>query len=193
MCEVQEEEMEYEGIRLNVVAHMGSARFPVQVDIAFGDAIERPRRRAHLEVLLEFPAPHLMVYPWESVIAEKFQAIVELGMGNSRMKDFFDLNHLAGNLSLNGVKLSRAVAATFKRRRTKLPLKDPIGLTPEFIGDAVKQAQWRAFLRRIRQDSERLTLEVVVEKIRVFIMPLVEALASRKSFKKKWPKGGPWR
>lgn len=83
------DEDEYEGIRLHIEARMGSARIPLQIDVGFGDAITPPPKQEELRTLLDFPAPAVLVYPWETMIAEKFQAIVELGMENSRMKDYF--------------------------------------------------------------------------------------------------------
>jgi len=86
---IQAEE-EYQGVRVHLEARLGSARIPLQVDVAFGDVLTPPPRRVRLKTLLEFPAPILFVCPWETVVAEKLQALVELGMANSRMKDFFD-------------------------------------------------------------------------------------------------------
>lgn len=187
-----QEEAEYKGIRVNLETRMGSARIAVQIDVGFGDALERPLKRESLATLLDFPPPHLPVYPWEGVIAEKFQALVERGMGNSRMKDYFDLRHLAGTLNFDGAKLARAIEATFERRRMELPKGIPIGLSEAFAQDSAKQAQWRAFLRRLRVDAENDPLEGVVERVRAFLMPPVEAVASGKPFKMKWPASGPW-
>ncbi len=82
---------EYEGIRMKFNALMGSARIPVQVDIGFGDAITPSSQLIVFPTVLELPAPQLQSYPRETVVAEKFQAMVMLGIANSRMKDFFDL------------------------------------------------------------------------------------------------------
>jgi hypothetical protein len=110
------EEQDYEGVRLQLEARMGSARLPVQVDVGFGDALTPPPKREHLATLLDFPAPYLLICPWETVIAEKFQALVDLGMANSRMRDFFDLHYLATTLHLDGSTLATAIQATFTRR-----------------------------------------------------------------------------
>ena len=109
---------------------MGTARIPLQVDVAFGDVFRPPPRRVRPKTLLEFPAP--TVCPWETVIAEKLQALVELGMANSRMKDFFDLYQLAITSSIDGALLTRAIRATLRRRCTPVPRELPTGLSPAF-------------------------------------------------------------
>jgi hypothetical protein len=98
--------------------------------------------------LLDFPAPVLAAYPRETVVAEKFQAMVSLGMTNSRMKDFFDLLVLSQQFGFDGLLLCRAIQATFTRRRTVLPSETPLALTVEFCGNGEKRKQWQAFLRK---------------------------------------------
>ena len=166
-----------------------------EVDVGFGDALTPPPKREPLAVLLDFPAPRLLTCPWETVIAEKFEALVDLGMANSRMKDLFDLGYLSATLALDGAVLAGAIDATFKRRRTSLPAETPVGLSRAFGSDPVKQTQWRAFVRRLRGGAGREAdpLDAVLGKLRDFLMPPVEALAQERPFKKSWSPGGPWR
>jgi len=187
-----QEEQEYEGVRMRVEARMGSARIPVQVDVGFGDALTPPPTRERLATLLDFPAPRLLICPWETVIAEKFQALVELGMANSRMRDFFDLQYLATTQRFDGATLATAIQATFTRRRTPLPVEIPVGLSPAFGADPIKQMQWRAFVGRLRLDTEQRSLGEVLEGLRAFLMPPVEALTRAQPFRMQWPPRGPW-
>jgi hypothetical protein len=83
--------------------------------------VTRPSPVNDYPVLLDQPAPHLLAYTPESAIAEKYQAIVELDLPNSRMKDFHDVWTLARNLEFDGQLLSEAIRRTFERRKTKLP------------------------------------------------------------------------
>lgn len=85
------ENEKYQGIRITFNAHLGSARIPIQVDIGFGDVITPHPVDIEYPTILEFRAPRLKSYPRETVVAEKFQAMVALGIANSRMKDFFDI------------------------------------------------------------------------------------------------------
>lgn len=121
----------YGGTRIQLVAHIGSARCALQIDVGFGDAVTPEPLTATLPALLhDFAAPTLRVYPVYTVIAEKYHAMATLGMANSRMKDFYDLAVIARCTELDGAILARAIAATFARRSTRLPLARPRGFDP---------------------------------------------------------------
>ncbi len=117
---------DYEGIRVSMLVHLGSARIQLHVDIGFGDAITPRPKKHRLPCILDFEKPEMAVYPWETVVAEKFQAVVAFGMTNSRMKDFYDLYFTAREMSFDGLVLSQAIRATFERRNTILPLQTPL-------------------------------------------------------------------
>jgi hypothetical protein len=121
----------------------------VLVDIGFGDAVEPGLTEIELPALLDQPAPRLRAYPYETVVAEKFQAMITLGRANSRMKDFYDIWILARSYDFNGDRLARAIAATFARRATEIPAVPPDALTSAFAEDPAKQQQWTAFLADI--------------------------------------------
>lgn len=186
------EEEEYEGMRVRFEARLGSARIPVQVDVGFGDAITPAAEETDYPVLLDFPAPRLRAYPRETVVAEKFEAMVKLGIANSRMKDFYDLWVLARDFEFQGRALSRAIEATFARRRTPVPTEEPLALTAAFHEDEGKRTQWLAFLRRTGLESGGKTLGDVVPALREFLMPPAIAAARGNVFDKVWPPSGPW-
>ena len=147
----------YGGTRLSLLAFVGSARLPVQVDIGFGDAITPAPELVTYPTLLDgMDAPRLRAYPVYTVIAEKFHAMVELGINNSRMKDFFDLAVIARTSELDGGILVEALRATFARRGTTLPASTPIALTPEFAADPAKVRQWGAFLNKAQLQAHDL-------------------------------------
>jgi hypothetical protein len=168
------------------------ARIPIQVDIGSEDAVLPKPELLDYPTLLDFPAPRLLAYPRETVIAEKFQSMVELGIANSRMKDFFDLWYLAGHFEFHGDPLSKAMRATFERRKTSLPSMLPLCLTQEFSGNRDKQAQWIGFLKRARLRMEELTLDQVLPQLEAFLMPPTLAAAKGEPFESHWPAGGPW-
>jgi hypothetical protein len=114
-------------------------------------------------------------------------------MGNIRMKDYFDLHHLSATFSFDGETLARAIQATFERRRMPLPREVPTGLTTAFGDDPVKQVQWKAFLGKLRLDAMTMPLDQVIEELRAFLMPPVEALLREQAFARSWSPGGPWR
>ena len=129
---------EYDGVRIKVAARLAGARVRLQVDVGFGDAVVPRPETIDYPTLLDFPPPRVLAYPREVVVAEKFQALVELGMANTRMKDFYDLWVLARRFAFDGERLSKAIAATFERRRTPIPLGPPLALTQEFHDDPAK-------------------------------------------------------
>ncbi len=152
----------YSGTRVIVVGTIDGAKCTVQVDVGYGDAVTPAPAMATYPVMLEgMPAPELRVYPQYTVIAEKFEAIVSLGMANSRMKDYFDLWVLLRNADLDQQTLEQAVQATFKRRETAMPQATPVGLTDQFAQDKTRIALWDAFVGRNKLKTESLSGTVI--------------------------------
>ena len=143
------EEVEYSGSRLRTTAALAGARIPITVDIGFGDAVEPGVEDIDLPVLLDMPSPHLRAYPPETVIAEKFHAMVVLGRANSRMKDYYDVWMLMSTFALDPDRLRKAVVATFARRNTAVPALIPDGLSDAFAADPAKLRQWGAFVSNL--------------------------------------------
>jgi hypothetical protein len=155
----------YGGVRIDIVATLDGARIALQIDIGFGDAVTPGPQAISYPVLLDdLPVPRLRAYPKHTVVAEKFHAICLLGMTNTRMKDYFDLDVLLQDKALDVEELRRAVHATFERRQMKLPEGLPSGLTDAFAADAAKQTQWNAFLRKNKLDLA--DLHDVVARVR---------------------------
>jgi hypothetical protein len=163
---------EYGGVRLRTTATLANARIPVVIDIAFGDAIEPGLLTIDFPVLLDLPAPRVRAYAPETVIAEKFQAMVALGRANSRMKDIFDVWSLLNAYEIDPVRMAEAFSATFARRKTPLPYATPDGLTLAFAEDLSKARQWRAFVDGL--EIEPPSLPAVVIDLAAKLMPVVE-------------------
>jgi predicted nucleotidyltransferase component of viral defense system len=172
------EELEYGGLRLATVAHLGKTRVNVSIDVAFGDATEPGLQEMDLPVLLDQPPPHLRTYAKETVIAEKFQAMVALGRANSRMKDYYDIWMLSETYEFADDGLAKAIAATFQRRKTEIPTTVPDGLSETFATDNAKRRQWKSFSSNI--ETKTPALEVIVREIAAFLMP--HAAAARRRF-----------
>ena len=186
------EEQEYGGIRVTARATLGRARIPIQVDVGFGDVIVPEAVETYFPTLLPLPKPRLRVYPRETVVAEKLEALVKLGIATSRMKDLYDLHVLARDFAFEGPTVARAIRATFERRRTPFPQSTSSPFGASFSGDSAKRMQWLAFVRRIGQHQTSLGLDEVLSGIRTFLGPPVEALGAGLPFEKVWPPGGPW-
>jgi predicted nucleotidyltransferase component of viral defense system len=186
--------MEYGGMRVTLLGELAGARIPIQADIGFGDVVTPEPERVEYPTLLGSPAPLLRAYPRETVVAEKYQALVYLGMANSRMKDFYDLWVMAQRFDFVGVTLSEAINNTFARRETTLPEQTPSGLSSEFGDDFQKTRQWDAFLRKVLllPTPTSPSLQEVCQSLERFLMRPTAALIQGRSFSEHWQPGGPW-
>lgn len=154
-------EANYSGIRVTLVGLIDGARCPIQVDVGYGDAVTPAPESARYPVMFDdMPAPHLRVYPRYTVVAEKLEAIISLGMANSRMKDYFDLWVILRDAQLDLATLEQAVFATLNRRGTINPKIIPIGLSEQFSADGQKNMQWNAFVKRNKLNADTLSATV---------------------------------
>lgn len=163
------EDVEYSGIRVKLRATLAGARLKLQIDIGFGDAVTPGPVDTAYPTLLDFPAPVIRAYPRETVVAEKLQAMVMLGIANSRMKDFYDVWTLSRLFDFRGETL-----------------------TDDFATDSAKQTQWSAFVRKGRFDDCPADLLQIVEPLREFLLPPLSALTAETRFARNWPSTGPW-
>ncbi len=186
------EEQAYDGIRVTLVGVLHQARIPLQIDIGFGDAVTPEPERIEFPTLLDDPPPQLLAYPRYTMVAEKFETMVRLGMANSRMKDFYDLWLMSRLFEFNGSTLFDAIRNTFRRRLTDLPGGLPKAFTDEFRRDAQKQTQWRAFVRKSKPVDVSGDFDAVIDEVSAFLMPVIEAARGEKPFGKLWPPNGPW-
>jgi hypothetical protein len=189
--DIQREE-EYLGRRVRLEAWLGMAHVPLQVDVGFGDTVVPPPLEVEYPTLLDFPAPRLRAYPREAVVAEKLQAMVELGQSNGRLKDYYDVWDLSQRFGFEGALLSQSIRATFGRRNTAIPPAAPFGLSPAFAELPDKIALWAGFLSRTRLEDKPEDLAEVIECLRHFLLPILQALATERDLKARWPPGGPW-
>jgi hypothetical protein len=171
---------------------MTTASVRLQVDVGFGDAITPEAEAIEFPALLEFPAPRLRAYPRETVVAEKLEAMVKLGLANTRMKDFYDLALMSKMFAFDGETLVSAIRATFERRGTPLPSALPTALTPAFTEDPGKSIQWSAFLRKSGIGTGEDLPSVTATIAEFLAAPLTAANASRR-FALRWSERGPWR
>ena len=186
------EEQAYGGVRAELLASVTTARVRLQIDVGFGDAITPEPSVVEFPSLLDFPAARMRAYPRETVVAEKLEAMVQLGLANSRMKDFYDLVVLGRTFDFDGALLARAIRATFERRRTPLPQgKLPVALTAEFADDPTKKTQWSGFLRRagVRDAG---TLSDTVDEVRAFVEAPLTAAATGAPITAFWGSDRAW-
>ena len=126
------ESEKYAGLQITLSGGLGKAVIRLQVDIGFGDAVVPAVQEAVFPSMLGVPGASLLTYPRETVVAEKCEAMIDLGLGNSRLKDFYDLRHLANHFDFEGLLLCQAMSATFQRRGTTLFTLPPPTLPEAF-------------------------------------------------------------
>lgn len=175
----------YGGTRVRMVGRIGSARCALQIDVGFGDAVTPAAATLTFPTLLRgFDAPVLHVYPVYTLIAEKYHAMVMLGLANTRMKDFYDLLTITHRTQLDGATLAQAIGATFGRRQTMLPGTPPVALRQEFAADLAKQRQWLAFLGKNRLTAPGL--QDVVGQLHDLLWPATQVAAQSSDATALW-------
>jgi hypothetical protein len=183
------EDADYEGIRIKFIGSLENSRIPIQIDLGFGDVITPAPVETELPSLLDGPKANLLTYPRETVVAEKFEAMVSLGLANSRMKDLHDVRSLGHDFEFEGGSLSNAIKKTFARRETALPAETTLVFTAEFFDDTDKKKQWAAFCNKNRNYVPDISLEKVCGEIATFLLPLVNGLNGKGPIPKKWARG----
>ena len=184
-------EDEYSGTRATLLAHCGNARLTLQIDLGVGDSVWPVPRACVYPTLLDFPPPQVLAYPREAVVAEKLEAMVVLGDRNTRIKDFFDLHHLASHFDFDREILAEAIRRTFARRRTPIPQGEPIGLTPAYWENPSRPAQVRAFVRRAGLTAGNDPgADEIVRLLGAFLLPVLDDLRRGAHVMGFWEQGG---
>lgn len=171
------EENEYGGMRLSTTAYLERTRIPVTIDLGFGDALVDSAAAVPFPTMLDFPDPEIRVYSPTTVIAEKFQAMVSLGIANGRMKDFYDLWAIPQACSIDSEALDAAIAATFDRRGTPVPSDRPPGLSAAMSADGDKQRQWEAYAASLELDG--IAFSAVIDAVWGLVEPSCQRLGNR--------------
>ena len=177
----------YVGVRVHIEGRLGKALLHMLLEIGYSDALATAPEWFDYPTLLDMAAPRLRVYPLESFVAEKFETMVALGLANSRLKDFYDVYVVSELLGVDGERMARAIATTFRTRRTPLPEDVPEGLSVEFAKE--KRGQWWHFVQPLGDDAMPIELEQVLARLRAFLLPPALAARSQAAFGYHWQDG----
>lgn len=188
-------EARYPGARVRLTGALSGARLGLQLDVGVADAVIPPPGWVDYPTLLDMSAPRILAYHPATAVAEKFQAMVEKGLLNSRVKDYYDVWMLAGAVDFDGVDLSAALRATFARRGTQIPAIRPAVLTIEYAAQAATRTQWSAFVRGLGSAGVQAPddLAEVLDRVAEFLMPAAGAAAAGESFNRTWIPSQGWR
>jgi predicted nucleotidyltransferase component of viral defense system len=180
------EDANHNGIRVKIRGMLGNASNVISIDIGFGDIIiPKPIEMQYPCILDTEPAPNINVYTMESIIAEKFHAMIKLGIINSRMKDFCDIYMLSKKNNFEGIVLQEALKETFARRNTGFEKNPPV-FSESFKHDNDKKLQWIAFLKKTKIEGIPSDFSEVLFQIEKFILPMYEKILKEDDFIKKW-------
>lgn len=163
---------EYNGVRIQVKASLHSMRESVSMDIGFGDVIYNGGQSLDYPVLLDEEPINLLAYSAETVVAEKFEAMIKLGLLNSRMKDFYDVYTILTGGDLNDEDLRKAIRATFENRNTVYDDNHPL-FSEEFRNDPMRNNRWKSYLKKIKSNQD-LQFNDVVTHILQRLVPLLQ-------------------
>lgn len=177
---------EYHGVRVSIMGYLDRTKIPVSIDIGFGDIICPERMKMKFPVMLDMEVPEIYAYSIYSVIAEKFEAFVSLGLANGRYKDFYDIYVLANQYNLDGTELQNAIIETFKHRGTDFD--DIAAFENNFTEDALRKQRWKAFIRK-KKALVKVDFEDTMILIKALLMPIIDAIRTNVVFEKNWSKG----
>jgi hypothetical protein len=187
------EDADYEGVRVKFVGSLERSKIPMQIDFGFGDVIHPSARKIKFPVILDLPGPELYGYTPESVVAEKFEAMIKLGIVNSRMKDFYDIWIMTRQFNFEGKALIQAIRKTFKKRKTDLPISAPLFLPQMYDKGSQNNLRWKAFLKAEQIRNTPPELSDVAKAIEIFLIKPIEAIHEDKDFSGEWKVPGPWK
>lgn len=184
----------YPGVRVKVAGDLGGARFVLRLDVGIDDAVVPDPGWVDYPVLLQDESPRILAYQPATAIAEKFQAMIEIGLANSRMKDYHDIWMLSRTLEFDGQDLADAIRATFERRATELPVASPAELTSEYTGQPETSRMWDTYRKGFADPVVDLpeNLQDVADAIAAFVMPVAVAAAGGADFGKTWTPASGW-
>ncbi len=172
------EEADYQGVRVSFLGFLGKAQIHMRLDVGFADIVTPDPDELELPTILEsMSKPCIRAYPPETVIAEKFQAMVSLGMINSRMKDFYDIWFMAQSMEFDFHLLWEAVLNTFDRRKTVIPKETLTAFTNEFTDQ--KQVLWAVFLKKNQIEDAPKSLVDIIQVLKVFFDPIISPTEKR--------------
>lgn len=176
---------EYHGVNVSIMGYLDRTKVPVSIDIGFGDVVYPERMKMEFPVLLDMEVPEICAYSIYSVIAEKFEAFVSLGLANGRYKDFYDIYVLADSYNLDGMELMKAIVETFTHRETSFD--DIAAFDDDFTKDETRQGRWRAFIKK-KKALVKVEFEEIMRLLKELLLPIVDSIHNDNSFEQTWNK-----
>ena len=186
------EDADYEGVRVKLIGFLERSQIPMQIDVGFGDVLYPKPKEIDYPVILDLPKPHLKGYAVETVVSEKFEAMVQLGDLNSRMKDFYDIWLLKRIFDFDGASLTESLKRTFAHRKTAFPQGKALFVEEIYDEKSDRQMLWKTFLKKGNIKNAPEKLSVIAKDIEGFLSKPLEAINKGQDFKSEWKAPGTW-
>lgn len=174
---------EYHGVKVSILGHLDKTKVPISIDIGFGDIVYPERMKMDFPVLLDMDIPKVYAYSINSVVAEKFEAFVSLGLANSRYKDFYDIYVLSDRYNFDGKELTNAIKETFNHRGTSFD--DIVAFEDGFADDETRLMRWNSFVKK-KKALIKLDFEEIVQLLKILLFPIVDAIKKNELFERTW-------
>ena len=174
---------EYHGVKVSILGHLDKTKVPISIDIGFGDIVYPERMKMDFPVLLDMDIPKVYAYSISSVVAEKFEAFVSLGLANSRYKDFYDIYVLSDRYNFDGKELTNAIKETFNHRGTSFD--DIVAFEDGFADDETRLMRWNSFVKK-KKALIKLDFEEIVQLLKILLFPIVDAIKKNELFERTW-------
>lgn len=174
---------EYHGVKVSILGYLDKTKVPISIDIGFGDVVYPERMKMDFPVLLDMDIPKVYAYSINSVVAEKFEAFVSLGLANSRYKDFYDIYVLADRYNFDGTELMNAIKETFNHRGTSL--EEIVAFEDGFADDETRLMRWNSFVKK-KKALIKLDFEETVQLLKILLFPIVDAIKKNELFERTW-------
>ena len=174
---------EYHGVKVSILGYLDKTKVPISIDIGFGDIVYPERMKMDFPVLLDMDIPKVYAYSISSVVAEKFEAFVSLGLANSRYKDFYDIYVLSDRYNFDGKELTNAIKETFNHRGTSFD--DIVAFEDGFADDETRLMRWNSFVEK-KKALVKLGFEETVQLLKILLFPIVDAIKKNELFERTW-------
>ena len=174
---------EYHGVKVSILGYLDKTKVPISIDIGFGDIVYPERMKMDFPVLLDMDIPKVYAYSINSVVAEKFEAFVSLGLANSRYKDFYDIYVLSDRYNFDGKELTNAIKETFNHRGTSFD--DIAAFEDGFADDETRLMRWNSFVKK-KKALIKLDFEEIVQLLKILLFPIVDAIKKNELFERTW-------
>ena len=174
---------EYHGVKVSILGYLDKTKVPISIDIGFGDIVYPERMKMDFPVLLDMDIPKVYAYSISSVVAEKFEAFVSLGLANSRYKDFYDIYVLSDRYNFDGKELTNAIKETFNHRGTSFD--DIAAFKDGFADDKTRLMRWNSFVKK-KKALVKLSFEETVQLLKILLFPIVDAIKKNELFERTW-------